>query len=179
MKLFAALISSVLLLTGCSSTADSSSPEESISRSVPLSCEIDGVIAAFDEQVEGSFYVPTDWQPGEGTDLDAALDAGGIACSYGIQVAEVGGTIMWAPADDELWATRSAEWQGFGHIPVDLEGFNEDEAYILQDGTSADEMHVWMINFLIDEMWIQIGATFLQTVEEASGLIAAAIAATE
>lgn len=179
MKTLSALVASLLLLSGCSSAGSSSSTEESVSRTVPQSCEVEGVIAAFDEQVEGSAYVPTEWQPSEGTDLAAALDAGGIVCSYGIQVAEVGGTVMWVPADDELWANRSTEWQGYGHIPVDLEGVEEDEAFILQEGTSADEMHVWMINFLIDGIWIQIGATFLQTVEEASGLIAAAIAATE
>lgn len=72
------------------------------------------VIGGSHEEIEGSAYVPAEWQPGEGTDLAAALDAGGIACSYGIQVAEVGGTIIWAPTDDELWETRSTEWQGFG-----------------------------------------------------------------
>lgn len=173
MKIFALLLSSVVLLSGCSSE------DSAIDREVPLSCEIEGVIAAFDAQVEGSAYVPTDWQPGEGTDLAAAIDSGGIACSYGIQVAEVGGTILWGYADDDLWATRSAEWQEYGQTPIDLVGFDEEAAFILQEGTSADEMHVWTINLLIDGIWIQVGATFLQTVEEANEIIAAAIAATE
>lgn len=136
-------------------------------------------MAAFDAQVAGSSYVPTEWQPGEGTDLATAIDAGGIACSYGIQVAEVGGTILWAPADNELWASRSIEWQEYGQTPIDLDGVDEEAAFILQEGTAADEMHVWTINLLIDGIWIQIGATFLQTVDEASEIIAAAVAATE
>lgn len=162
----------ITLLAGCSATGTS------VVRSVPGDCEIESVIAAFDEQVAGSDYVPTDWQPSEGTDLKAAIDAGGIACSYGIQVAEVGGTILWAPASDELWESRSDQWKEYGQTPIDLEGFDEDAAFILQDGTSADEMHVWTINLLVDGIWIQVGATFLQTVEEASGIIEAAIEAT-
>jgi len=162
----------ITLLAGCSATGTS------VVQSVPEDCEIEPVIAAFDEQVAGSDYVPTDWQPGEGTDLKAAIDAGGIACSYGIQVAEVGGTILWAPASDELWESRSDQWKEYGQTPIDLEGFDEDAAFILQDGTSADEMHVWTINLLVDGIWIQVGATFLQTVEEASGIFEAAIEAT-
>lgn len=162
----------ITLLAGCSATGTS------VVQSVPGDCEIESVISAFDEQVTGSDYVPTDWQPGEGTDLKAAIDAGGIACSYGIQVAEVGGTILWAPASDELWESRSDQWKEYGQTPIDLEGFDEDAAFILQDGTSADEMHVWTINLLVDGIWIQVGATFLQTVEEASGIIEAAIEAT-
>ena len=144
-----------------------------------MNCEIESVIAAFEAQVSGSRYVPTDWEPAAGTDLAAVYDAGGIACSYGIQVAEVGGTVMWAPASDSLWVERSKIWQADGLTAIDLEGVDEQAAFILQDGTSADEMHLWKINLLIDGIWIQIGATFLQTVEEASGIIAAAVEATK
>ena len=177
MRLFFLFLATGLLLSGCSSNDTPTSKESAVSLTVPDSCEIAEVVAAFDEQVEGSAYVPTDWQPAEGTDLEAALSAGGLACSYGIQVAEVGGTILWAPASDELWATRSADWIKFGQSAMDLEGFEEDAAFIKQDGTSADEMHVWTINLLIDGMWIQVSATFLQTVEEANPIIQAAIEA--
>ena len=172
MKLIALALTSLLLVTSCSSD------EESAIRVVPTDCEIAGVISAFDEQVAGSQYVPTEWEPAEGTDLAAVYDAGGIACSYGIQEAEIGGTVLWAPASDELWAERSAQWQADGQTSIDLANIEEDAAFILQDGTAADEMHVWTINLLIDGLWIQIGATFLQTVDEAAGIIDAAIAAT-
>lgn len=179
MRKLTALFASLLLLTGCSSAGNSSAEEEATARVVPQSCEIADVVAAFDQQVEGSAYVPTEWQPSEGTDLATALDAGGIACSYGIQVAEVGGTILWAKIDDETWTSRTLEWQEYGQTAIDLAGVDEDAAFILQEGTSADEMHVWTINLLIDGIWIQIGATFLQTVDEASEIISAAISATE
>jgi hypothetical protein len=47
----------------------------------------------------------------------------------------------------------------------------------LQDGTSADEMHVWRINVLIRGVWIQVGASFLQNLDEALPIIKASIAA--
>lgn len=173
MKKFVLLLASLLILTSCASETPR------VERSAPTGCEIDGVIAAFDTHVSGARYIPTEWQPGPGTDLAATYDAGGIACTYGIEEAEVGGTILWAPASDRLWAERSAIWQEDGQTPIDLSGFDEEAAYVLQDGTSADEMHLWSINILIDGIWIQIGATFLQTIEEANGIIDAAIAATE
>jgi hypothetical protein len=92
--------------------------------------------------------------------------------------AEVGGTVLCAPANDDLWAERSAQWQASGQTAIDLANLNEEAAFILQDGTATDEMHVWTVNILIDGIWIQIGATFLQAAEEASKIIDAAIAAT-
>jgi len=163
---------SITLLTGCSSAVTAA-------RDVPTNCEIEGVVSAFNDQVSGSKYVPTEWDPMEGTDLKAVYDAGGIGCSYGIQVAEVGGTVLWAPASESLWAERSKIWQEDGLTAIDLDGVDEQAAFILQEGTSADEMHVWKINLLVDGIWIQVGATFLQTVDEATGIIAAAIEATE
>jgi hypothetical protein len=47
----------------------------------------------------------------------------------------------------------------------------------LQDGTSADEMHVWRINVLIRGVCIQVGASFLQNLDEALPIIKASIAA--
>lgn len=172
MKLFASLIA-LLLLAGCSSS------EEGTFRSAPFDCDLDSVISAFAEQVPGSDYIPTDWEPADGTDLATIYDAGGIACSYGIGEAEVGGTVMWANIDSDTWTERSIQWISSGFTPIDLEGFDESAAFVLKEGTSADEMHVWVINLLIDGLWIHVGATFLQDVEEANGIIAAAIEATE
>ena len=64
-----------------------------------------------------------------------------------------------------------------GETPIDLPGIEEVAAFILQDGTSADEMHVWRINLLIHGVWIQVGASFLQTLDEALPIIEASIAA--
>jgi hypothetical protein len=40
-------------------------------------------------------------------------------------------------------------------------------------------MHVWRVNLLINEVWIQVGASFLQNLDEAIPIIKAAITATE
>jgi len=169
----------MLLLTSCSSNEAVTESEgiESITGRVPANCEIQEVINEFDAQVPGSKFVPTDWQPFPGTDLDAALTNQGIACTYGIQVAEVGGTILWASNSSNVWQERKQSWIEAGETPIDLPGIQESAAYILQDGTSADEMHVWRVNLLINEVWIQIGASFLQNLDEALPIIKASIAA--
>jgi hypothetical protein len=179
MKLRVLLLLTVLLLSSCSSdsTQVDSGDGKVAAGKVPASCEIAEVISEFDAQVPGSKFVPTDWQPFPGTDLDAALTNQGIACTYGIQVAEVGGTILWASNSNNVWEERKGSWIEAGETPIDLAGIEEEAAYILQEGTAADEMHVWRINFLIQGVWIQVGASFLQTLDEALPIIKASIAA--
>jgi hypothetical protein len=143
---------------------------------VPSDCMQRDVINTFNDSVAGSKYVPTDWQPSPGTDLAAAIDAGGIACTYGIQVAEVGGTVIWAPNKDGLWDQRAELWSTSTYEKFDIAGINEDDAYILRDDvTGADGAQIWQINLLISGVWIQIGASFIQTMEEATPFIQAAI----
>jgi hypothetical protein len=179
MKLRPLLLLSVLLLSSCSSETSPVNPEDGklAAGKVPAACEITEVINAFDAQVPGSKYVPTDWQPMPDTDLYAALNNQGIACTYGIQVAEVGGTILWASNSDNVWEVRKASWIKEGETSIDLPGIEESEAFILQEGTAADEMHLWQINILIRGVWIQIGASFLQNLDEALPIVKASVAA--
>ena len=179
MKLRVLILLSALLLTSCSSetTSVDSGAEKVAAGKVPASCEIAEVINEFAAQVPGSKYVPTDWQPFPDTDLDAALNNQGIACTYGIQVAEVGGTILWASNSENVWEIRKQSWIDAGQTPIDLPGVDETEAYNLQEGTAADEMHVWSINLLIRGVWIQVGASFLQNVDEALPIIKASVEA--
>jgi hypothetical protein len=179
MKLRIALFLTILVITGCSTEDNvvSTDSVETFTGKVPVSCDIAEVISEFDAQVPGSKFVPTDWQPFPGTDLDAALTNQGIACTYGIQVAEVGGTILWASNSSNVWEERKQSWIDAGETPIDLPGIQESAAYILQNGTSADEMHVWRINLLINGVWIQVGASFLQNLDEALPIIKASIAA--
>jgi hypothetical protein len=179
MKLRAVLVISLLLLSGCSSESTQVNQDavKLAAGKVPASCEIAAVIGEFDAQVPGSKYVPTDWQPSPDTDLEAALNNQGIACTYGIQVAEVGGTILWASNSNNVWELRKQSWIDAGETLIDLPDLDETEAYILQEGTSADEMHVWRINILIRGVWIQIGASFLQNLDEALPIIKATITA--
>ena len=179
MKLPVVVALSALLLSGCGSdrTMVSSDGPETVRGNVPVSCEIAGVISEFNKQVPGSKFVPTDWQPFPDTDLDAALANEGIACTYGIQVAEVGGTILWALNSDNVWALRKQSWIDAGETLIDIPDVDETEAYILQEGTAADEMHVWRINLLIRGVWIQVGASFLQNLDEALPIIKASVEA--
>lgn len=176
MKLFLSFITSLLLLTACSSN-DTDNQSENVKSKVPASCEIPEVIDEFAAQVPGSKYVPTNWEAFPDTDLAAVLDNDGIACTYGIQVAEVGGTVLWTPNAENVWERRKYSWIEFGETPIDLPGINETAAYVLKEGTESGEMHVWKINLLIDGIWIQISASFLQNIEEVLPIIKAAIAA--
>ncbi|MEN9325338.1 MAG: hypothetical protein RL414_1092, partial [Actinomycetota bacterium] len=145
----------------------------------PQNCELPGVIAAFDAQVAGSKYVPTQWQPSPGTDLYDAIHSSGIACTYGIQTAEIGGTVLWGKADSAMWEKKKAQWLKAGQLEIDLPGVDESSATILKEGsTGADEMHIWGVNLLVHGVWIQVNASFLQNVDEALPIIKAAIEAT-
>ncbi|MFM2114689.1 MAG: hypothetical protein RI908_430, partial [Actinomycetota bacterium] len=43
--------------------------------------------------------------------------------------------------------------------------------------TIGEDNHVWTINMLVDGVWIQLNATFLQDLAEAQPLVDATIAA--
>lgn len=169
-----------LLITSCGaeSSSDSMYGVETVAGKVPVSCEISGVISEFSTKAPGSKFIHTDWNPSPNSDLDAALKNDGIACTYGIQTAEVGGTILWASNSKNIWNERKQLWIDAGETPIDIPGVDESAAYILQEGTSADGMHVWRINLLIQGVWIQIGSSFLQNLDEGFPIIIAAIAAT-
>lgn len=173
MKKLAIVLASLLFLTACGNDPESTTAPEL--PSVPSDCTKTKVLAAFPEKVPNPKYIDTKWEPSEGTDLYAAYNAGGIACSYGIQEAEVGATILWAPDNQILFNERSAEWIKAGQQEIDLPNFDEEKAYVLTEGTQGQgEYHVWAINYLIDGAWIQVGATFFSSIEEAMPLVIAA-----
>jgi hypothetical protein len=178
MKIILSLVATISLLTACGSSGAENQSEIAKGK-VPASCEIPEVVAEFAAQVPESKFVPTDWQAFPDTDLAAVLDNNGIACAYGIQVAEVGGTVLWTANATNIWEQRNASWTEFGETPIDLPGIDETAAYVLKDGTESGEIHVWKINLLINDVWIQVGASFFQDVEEALPIIKAAIVATQ
>ena len=184
MKLRLLIISSLILLSACGNAdpapTPTPTPTQSISdRAVPASCEIPDVISAFALVIPPAQYIPTEWKPAEGTDLYEAVNAGGIACSYGDQDAEVGGTVIWAMNKNDLWKARTLEWEKEGMVRVEIPSIDEMDAYRLPDGaTSADGMPAWKVNLLIHGVWIQLGAAFIQSWDEATPIIRAAINAT-
>ena len=178
MKIILSLIASLSFLTACGLNG-AETQSEIAKGMVPTGCEIPEVVAEFAAQVPGSKYVPTDWQAFPDTDLAAVLDNNGIACSYGIQIAEIGGTVLWTPNAENIWEQRKTSWIEFGETPIDLPGINESAAYVLKEETESGEMHVWKINLLINDVWIQVSASFFQEVDEALPIIEAAIVATQ
>ncbi len=167
-KIFSVLIS-LILITSCSSN------DSAKTYNVPKSCEDTKVLAAFPDSIPNPKFIDTPWEPAEGTDLYAAMNGGGLACSYGIQEAEVGATILWAPNESNLFETRAKEWQGFGQQAIDLPNLDEDSAYVLTEGTQGQgEYHVWAINYLINGIWIQVNATFFGSIEAAMPIVTAA-----
>jgi hypothetical protein len=153
-----AIITGILTACGSSATA-------------PTSCPTDEMLPTMNRYVKGSVFIDTPWEPAPDTDLAAAINAGGVACSYGIQEAEVGATILWAPAGD-AFADRKVQWQIDGHRKVDVAG--ADEAWALEE-TNGEEQHLWALNLLVDDVWISINATFLRDLSQAQPLADAAI----
>jgi hypothetical protein len=184
MKSRLVLIASLAFLTACGSAspAPTSSPTPSATqaeRKVPTSCELPDVVAAFARIIPPSQYIPTEWKPAAGTDLYEAINAGGIACSYGDQQAEVGGTIIWALDKNNLWNNRVTQWQKDGMVRVGVPNLDEMDAYKTPDGaTSADGMPTWRVNVLIHGVWVQLGAAFIQSWDEATPILRAAVNAT-
>ena len=140
--------------------------------SAPTSCPVDEIVPTIATYVPDALFIDTAWNPMPNTDLAAALTAGGVACSYGIQEAEVGATLLWATGA-EVFASRQPQWQADGQQRVDIDG--TQAAWILQEINGA-ERHVWAINMLVADVWIQINATFLPDLAAADNIIAAAIA---
>ena len=173
------ILCSLLLLSACGDSENQENTETTSSSTVgilPATCELDEVNSAFATIIPPSKYIPTQWTPAEGTDLAAALNAGGIACTYGDQDAEVGGTVIWAPSS--AWTEREEVWKSEGMEPIDIPNFNETAAYKLPEGsTSADGMPAWRVNLLINGVWIQLGAAFIQSFDEAAPIINAAVQA--
>jgi len=162
-----------LLLASCSSQQEVAAPELP---SVPSNCTDTKVLESILPRIAEAKYIETEWEPAEGTDLYAAYNAGGIACTYGLQEAEVGATILWAPDNKSLFSELTPSWVGFGQKEIDLPGIEEDAAYYLSEGIKGQgEYHIWSINLLINGSWIQVGATFFNSLEDAIPVIKAAI----
>lgn len=182
MKKIAIISVIALLVTGCGASktnppTPSASPTTAAYK-VPTTCELPDVNAAFALIIPPSKYIPTKWTPAPGTDLEAALQSGGIACSYGDQEGEVGGTVIWAENTGGLWDSRVKTWLQDGMVKVDIPGINESAAYKLPDGaTAADGLPAWKINMLVGNIWIQLGAGFIQGWKEATPILKAAIKA--
>jgi len=174
-----------LLSTGVISSSASSKISEPVSSVqvepsqnyvVPEDCQSTEVLAALQKDVRQAQYIDTPWEPAPGTELADFLDNGGIACSYGIQSAEVGITVDWVENTKSLYEARTSSWLTEGFEEVDIPGVDEESAYFLhKDQSPTNEFHIYRLNFLYNGIWIQLSSSFGNTIEDASGWIEAAV----
>jgi len=163
-------MASLLLVTGCAKEAKAQTLY------VPVDCQNTEVLAAFPESIPNAVYMSTSWQPAEGTDLATFVNNAGVACSYGIQVAEIGATILWVENTDGLFEAAIKKFTAAGQKEIDLEGVNEEKAFYLEEGDkTGGEYHVWAVNLLVNGVWIQVNATFFNSIEDAMPIIKAAV----
>ena len=163
-------MTSLLLVAGCSQEAKAQT------HYVPVDCQSTAVLAAFPESIPHAVYIPTPWQPAEGSDLETFINNAGVACSYGIQVAEIGATILWVENTGGLFEAAIKEFTAAGQKEIELKGVDEKKAFYLEEGDkNGSEYHIWVVNLLVNGVWIQINATFFNSVEDAMPIIKAAV----
>jgi len=168
-----------LLATGVikdSAKAEVVNPVKPISYSVPTHCLSTDVLAALQKDVRQAQFIDTPWQPAPGTELADFLNNGGIACSYGMQSAEVGLTVDWVADGTKLFNSRTASWLGEGYQKIDIPNLMETDAYFMQkDQSPTNEFSQYHVKFLINGFWINVSSTFGKTIEDGSGWIKAAV----
>ena len=170
---------STILLSGCgssASTAHNLSPKVT-ALTIPTDCEKTGVNEALDAIVPGSLYIPTQWQPAKGAELADFLNNGGLACSYGLQSAEIGTTVKWVSDKNSLFEKRVAGWLADGFTKVTIPGLEDSDAYFLLKKQSAtQEFHLWTLNIKYRGAWVQLSCTaFAQDLESGLPLLKAAV----
>ena len=168
-----------LLATGVikdSAKAEVVTQVKPISYSVPKDCQSTKVLAALQKDVRQAQFIDTPWQPAPGTELADFLNNGGIACSYGMQSAEVGVTVDWVADGTTMFNARTAGWLAEGYQKIDIPNLMESEAYFLQkDQSPTNEFSQYQVKFLINGFWINLSSTFGKTIEDGSGWIQAAV----
>jgi hypothetical protein len=169
----------VLLATGVisdSAKAGSTSPVKPISYSVPKDCESTKVLAALQKDVRQAQIIDTPWQPAPGSELADFLNNGGIACTYGIQSAEVGISVDWVANGTALFNNRTAGWIAQGYEKIDIPNLMESEAYFFQkDQSPTNEFSQYQVKFLINGFWISLSSSFGKTIEDSSEWLKAAV----
>ena len=173
-KKLALIASLALILAGCGNPAKT--PSATPLFTPPANCNDTNVLSALPQDLTNAMYIPTEWQPAPGTDLEAVLNGGGIACTYGVQQAEIGATVSWVKNSKDLFASRIAGWKSAGFEPKKIAGVEADEIYVISDAAmNAREIHSWSANILVKGNWIQVSASYIYKSADAAPLINAAI----
>lgn len=164
----------IVILTSCS--VDNASLVQSEFNFVPSNClntkAHEHVIKMFPDIK----YLDVELEPKEGTDLFAAYNSGGIACSYGLQEDDVSATILWAPDNKFLFSQLTPDWIISGQKEIDLREINEEKAYFSFGGGQGQGEHgVSSVNLLIYGFWIQVSGKFFSSLEDLIPFIKVAI----
>ena len=169
----------VLLATGVISDsvkAEVIKPIKPTSLSVPKDCLSTKVLSALQKDVRQAQFINTPWQPAPGTELADFLNNGGIACSYGIQSAEVGITVDWVANGTLMFSNRVSGWLAEGYEKIDIPNLMESEAYFFQkDQSPTNEFSQYQVKFLINGFWISLSSSFGKTIEDSSEWLKAAV----
>lgn len=144
---------------------------------IPESCLASKALLAVKEEITGATFIDTKWTPAPGTELADVLNNGGLACSYGLQSAEIGATIRWVEDSKGNFEKWSTQWLNQGYTEVDLTKFGALKGYFLMKPQSAtQEFSIWNLNFKLGEVWVSISRTSGTTLDAGSGLIKAVLA---
>ena len=175
-------ILAITLLTSCGASSSKTSPTPSPSVTMalfapPTNCASTPLLGAVAKLIPGAKWIDTSWTPAASTDLEAIYSAGGIACSYGIAQAEVGGTFSWARNADDLYNSRVDGWKSAGQVERKVTGITADRIFVISDAAKAKmEIPSFSANVLINGFWIQIGGAFITSDAQFASLVKAAIA---
>jgi hypothetical protein len=173
-KKLAVFASLAILLAGCGTATKT--PTATPAFQPPANCNDTNVLSALPQDITNAMYIPTEWQPAPGTDLEAILNSGGIACTYGVQQAEIGATVSWVKNSKNLFASRIAGWKSAGFEEKTIAGVTADQMYVISDAAmNAREIHSWNANILVKGNWIQVSASYIYKSNDAAALINAAI----
>jgi hypothetical protein len=163
----------LVFLAGCGS---SPTQVTATTYAPPRNCNETAILAALPSELTGATYIPIPWQPAEGTDLNEILNGGGIACTYGVQQAEIGATVSWVKDKNELFSSRISHWNTQGFEETSLPGVSADRIFVISEqAMNAREIHSWNANILVKGNWIQISASYIYKNSEAAKLVNAAI----
>lgn len=164
----------ILLLAGCGGSAKpSATPDPTLAP--PTQCAPTPLLKTVSAFIPGAKWIDTSWQPAEGTDLEAIYSGGGIACTYGIESAEVGGTFSWVRDTGDLYNSRTDGWKAAGQVERKIAGVAADRAFVITDSAKAKmEIPTMQANVLIAGFWIQLGGGFIQNDEQLAKLVNAA-----
>jgi len=142
----------------------------------PANCNDTNVLSALPQDLTNAVYIPTEWQPAAGTDLAAILGGGGIACTYGVQQAEIGATVSWVKDSKGLFDSRIAEWKATGFEEQAIPGVTADKIFVISDAAmNAREIHSWSANILVKGNWIQVSASYIYKSADSAALVNSAI----